>query len=151
VESQCALLTEWARNYSHDARHLLALPAEHGGPDCEGYGGSSHLEDLRCCTKGSGQCRSPLLWLRLPCKTRLFLSGRCWVRTSDLLLVREANCVCHCSWLFRNYLQIVQMHTQDVPRCSSPFLAGWCTNWCTPTPITSPPSLASGETLGACP
>jgi integrase len=38
------------RYHSHDSRHLLALLAEHGGPDREGHGSSSHLEDPRCCT-----------------------------------------------------------------------------------------------------
>jgi hypothetical protein len=49
----------------------------------------------------------------------------------DLLVVREVYYVCHCSWLFKKYLQINQMYTLDVPRCSPPFVAGWCTNWCT--------------------
>jgi Phage integrase family len=49
------------------------------------------LEDLRCCTvaaqRASGYSGALSYALHFTCKTLLFPSGRCWVRTSDLLLV----------------------------------------------------------------
>jgi hypothetical protein len=49
-----------ARNHSHDSRHLLALPAEHGRLDREGYGASSLLRSALlhgCCTKAPSMSR----------------------------------------------------------------------------------------------
>jgi hypothetical protein len=68
-----------ARNHSHDSGYLLSLPAEHGRPDREGYGSSSHLEHLRCCTvaaQRAPELPEPFLVSRaLPAKQRFFRVG----------------------------------------------------------------------------
>ena len=43
-----------------------------------------------CRQETSKSSQTSLCQPRFTCKTALFRSGRCWVRTSDLLLVREA-------------------------------------------------------------
>jgi hypothetical protein len=68
------------RYHCHDPRHLLALPAEHGGTDREGDGGRAFLEQNRvaapllhrCCTKALDTLQGLIVNLRFTCKSRTF-------------------------------------------------------------------------------
>src|SRR5829696_6428138 len=71
----------------------------HDPPDTEAAGGGSvnlakhaltSLVGPRCCTKAPDHAGAFSCVLHPTCKTALFRSGRCWVRTSDPLLIREA-------------------------------------------------------------
>src|SRR5918993_1660873 len=59
-------------------------------------GYASVLKSAHGCTPRRDLSRSCFRLQLLCCKTPLFLSGRCWIRTSDFLLVREGKGVSEC-------------------------------------------------------
>src|SRR5919112_3736357 len=117
----------------HHPRHLLPHAPRHGQPGRRRDGRSTQLAP-RCCTVAAPRPRcdvgafSPLT--HFTCKYKTFRSGRCWVRTSDLLLVREVRRVHRGPPTFRN------PHKQaafvlDERRRTCPYPLALVYNWCT--------------------
>ena len=84
--------------HSHHPQHLLSRPVRHAGLRGRSHGSGVGYHFVSRAPFGlqygcSKRARIHFLALTFvrcyTCKLPLFLSGRCWVRTSDPLLVRE--------------------------------------------------------------
>src|SRR5215203_5273183 len=85
VHPKFFLGTPWPLHHSHHTRHLLSHPPRHAGPH---HQSPRRRPKLTGCSKRAGIGFLALFLVRcFTCKMLLFLRGRCWVRTSDLLLV----------------------------------------------------------------
>jgi hypothetical protein len=84
-----------------------------------------------CCTRVQREFSVPMYIRHITCKEALSLSGRCWVRTSDLCRVKSDPLSRGSSLTFRNTCKIAYLPLEafvSVRRCSRGLVYYWCTS-----------------------